>query len=901
MNTKDLIYNYVVNETQSIKNDDFSLLTTTVICEELHISRSLASQYLNELFKEDKLIKISSRPVYYLDKNSIMKVYKVKNLSAEYLSYEELLGYLKEVTNKNGFKEAIGFDGSLSLTIQQIISAIMYGDNGLPILLFGREGSGKHYLSKLVYKFCIGNSLLPLKCKYKHVKCLANSSDYDEVLFGSHNKVGLLERKDLGVLYIDGINELSSTIQYKISSLLKDGFYLKDGVVIKPTTRIVMSTTQEPSDNLDNSLIQSLPIISFVPEFAQRGMDEKEEFIVKFFNLEEEKLNIPIEISTRLLEALLQWVVDKNIHELEKCITSICASALTESNKEILKCYTYHLPEAQFQFVDLTKTGQKETMIKVDTHVVNETGTLIIQMFDGMLESFQQYRLNAINQVDLFESSYSFMRDYYEVIVFQQSYPSQKIQAIEKTIDHILGVKKSLHNITIPSNCSFVLARMLLASLQQQSLISRWNSQKKSEITMFLEFLKEEMYEIFMLSKEISKQIYQTVELSLSDFELVFLMLNIYFYNDSIQQRDTAVIVVSHGYSTASSIADATNQLLEEHIFDAFDMPLDSSSEEIIQHVNDFITMNPYYKNLILLVDMGSLEMIGDKIIADINVGVLNNISTSIAIHIGTMVRQGIPMESLLKRAAESAQMKYKILNKAEKEKAILFVSDASISVANRMVNLFKHSLPKTIDLKFIGYDYKELLAKGIDDQVFRKYDVILMIKPYALKIGDIQSVSLEDIVSFKDIYVVDNALQNYLNNDEIEIFNRNLLKNFSLQNVMQNLTILNANKLLDYVSDATLQLERKMDKKFQSKTIIGIYIHVCFLVERLVTKTAIESYEGVEKFEQENGAFIKDVNESFGELLTHYNVQMPISEIALLYDYIVNDKYRQKGEGEEF
>lgn len=50
----------------------------------------------------------------------------------------------------------------------------------------------------------------------------------------------------------------------------------------------------------------------------------------------------------------------------------------------------------------------------------------------------------------------------------------------------------------------------------------------------------------------------------------------------------------------------------------------------------------------------------------------------------------------------------------------------------------------------------------------------------------------------------------------------------------MENLTILNAQKLLDYVYEATNALQHRLKRKFLSKTIVGINMHICFLIERL-------------------------------------------------------------------
>ncbi len=60
--------------------------------------------------------------------------------------------------------------------------------------------------------------------------------------------------------------------------------------------------------------------------------------------------------------------------------------------------------------------------------------------------------------------------------------------------------------------------------------------------------------------------------------------------------------------------------------------------------------------------------------------------------------------------------------------------------------------------------------------------------------------------------------------------------------------------------------------------------------MERLVTKAPMTAYDGLEEFEKEHGAFIRAFRKNFQELCAHYNVEIPLSEIAFLYDYIFSD-----------
>lgn len=148
----------------------------------------------------------------------------------------------------------------------------------------------------------------------------------------------------------------------------------------------------------------------------------------------------------------------------------------------------------------------------------------------------------------------------------------------------------------------------------------------------------------------------------------------------------------------------------------------------------------------------------------------------------------------------------------------------------------------------------------------------------------------MEDIISFREIKRLNRALARYMQQAEIEEFNQRLLKNFSLQNVVQYLTILNADKVLDLTNVALDRLQRMLRKKFSAQTVIGLNIHICCLVERLVTKTPIETYTNQDTFEREQQSFIKMVHEAFQDIRDHYRVEIPISEAAYIYDYIIRD-----------
>ena len=277
-------------------------------------------------------------------------------------------------------------------------------------------------------------------------------------------------------------------------------------------------------------------------------------------------------------------------------------------------------------------------------------------------------------------------------------------------------------------------------------------------------------------------------------------------------------------------------------------------------------------------------------------VGVINNISTGLALDIGMRLSRCEPLETILKSACESYQCRYRILARKQKERAILFTSDISVKISGKLAELFARSLPRPLNIRFIEADYATLQSPQERQVLFDRYEVLILIGPLGFHPENVNTMALEDIVSFRSMEPLNQALEGELDAAELELFQQQLLKNFSLQSLMENLTILNPARLLDCVYEAVSALQRQMNRRFQSRTLVGIYIHVSFLIERLVTRTAIESLADLTPFVQAHRDFIEQVNASFAPLLKNYNVSVPIDEISYLYDYIENDRQDPSG-----
>lgn len=210
--------------------------------------------------------------------------------------------------------------------------------------------------------------------------------------------------------------------------------------------------------------------------------------------------------------------------------------------------------------------------------------------------------------------------------------------------------------------------------------------------------------------------------------------------------------------------------------------------------------------------------------------------------------------------------------------------------MASRMRDLFESSFTDRLPVELEVCDFNQLVSCGPELDCFKNRDVLFITGTTNPHVKGYAFVALEDIISGNNIRLIMNRLSRFLDMDQLNEALDLLRKNFTLQNVVGYLTILNPKILLDSVSQAVGTLQDYLNRRFGGKILIGIYIHVCCLVERLVTKSAISEFERLEDFEREHGEFIQYVNQSFQELSKSYNVTIPVSEIAYLYDFIVED-----------
>lgn len=910
MNSMDLqreIRNYVAEytkefcKTHQIKHD------TSSISKALNISRTLASQHLNALVKTGCLIKVVSRPVYYLDKKVIEDNFRIQLDTDTFYALEDLVGLFDErLMAQKGFMAAVGYDTTLRYLIAQCQAAVKYPPSGVPMLLCGEHGVGKTFFAELVFEYAKMEAVLPdqAKCLWlNYSKVNENKFDDEEALFGSYRvgegkelrkTVGLLEEARDGFVVIENAEKMSVRCIEKVKSYIKSGTYTLQGdsLPYHSKTRLIFTTCENPGDSMESALLQIIPVVCRLPQLENRPVRDKEALIIKCLCDEGKRIGKKVQISRRCFDFLLNTPFTYNISGLIGCMKTMCTNAFLTQQEDpsTLRLYLYNLPEEvlnKLQKATCYEDGQGE-MIDLDAHRLPEDHDFTVNFFSRLLDLYGEFRANRLDLNGFVTECVESMNRYYDYIVFDQKYANERLRSMEKVVEGIFRTVSDHYDIYIPYNCIFVVTRIVYSVIEANSEIKDWNNEHRGDMAAMLNCLTQHFPAEAAVANEILERVYAALDVSVDNVNRVFLILNLQFYNRKMSAANCSGLILAHGYSTASSIAEVANKILGRHLFKAIDMPLDASARDILPVLRRYIKGNYVGETILLMVDMGSLESIAGQMeeLPNVCMGVINNVSTGLALNVGAKMLEGMELEEILKSACEETACTYQILDKANKDNAVLFTTEGGLGLTERVIQLFRNSLTDKMELTLLPYDYTRLLSYKDEDEIFRKYNVLFVVSTERLELKEIPVVLLENIVVTEDSELM-KAISNYFPQEETVVFNRNLLKNFSLENVVRYLTILDADKLLDFVEDALETLQQMLNIRLNNNTIVGLYIHISSMIEQMVTNSYRKAVEPVRRITAEETQFLRIFDTAFASICGHYNIAIPQSEALYIYTYV--------------
>lgn len=887
-------------------------VTAEEISGRLNIKRNVVSHLLNELYTEGKAVKINTRPVYFIDKEAYETNPALRKTTA--CSGTSIL------KDKNDpFNKLIGSQGSLKEQVKMCKSAAAYPPDGLPVLLIGNTGTGKSFMAQLIYEYAKSNEIIDKDAPYTIFNCAEYANNPELLsanLFGfvkgaftgaDKDKPGLLEESDGGYLFLDEVHRLTPEGQEKLFLFLDKGIFRRFGETKNwrsSKVRFIFATTEEPEDSLINTFLRRIPLVVNIPDLFRRPIYEKLQMIYNFYQDEAKNIGIDIIVSKQAIDALLKANVSGNIGKLKNAIKFSCALAYDMSivgNIQILRIHLHDLPDDIKTKTDFTLTGGTfSSMFVSKSSQKNYTPDEIYENVqinketEKLFKLVQDYKNKKINVQDLKKAMTMTLNKILDKIVFKniENYNDTVFyNAAKKVIQNVLSIMENLYGIKYYGNAAIVFTYLI--NIIQNDIIEKINSAYDFEGS--LNIIKGVFPKEFLIAKKMTELIEVNLDIKINKLILIYFTLYIKTFNQESNTNDVTAIIISHGYSTASSISSVANRLLGQFVFEAFDMPIEMPIQEIMHKICDYLKDIDTSSGIIILVDMGSLEEVYKSIADFVNgdIGIINNITTQLAIEVGNRIIMGEPLEKVISESVMKNNNMYRFIKYDKNKKdAIIITCMTGIGMAVKIRDLFAECLTNN-DIEIVAYDYNKIKGNGIKDEIFKNYDVKLIIGTSNPDINDIPYLSVEDLILSKGYNILKKALINIVKEEDIEKINQAIVKLFSLQNVIKNITILNSDKIIDQAELIMNDLEISLGVHFTNDLKISLYIHISCLIERLVMKEPIMSYKGLDEFKQCHRQFIDYVLKSFSVIANIYKIEIPVSEIGYIYDIIhlrIND-----------
>ena len=163
-----------------------------------------------------------------------------------------------------------------------------------------------------------------------------------------------------------------------------------------------------------------------------------------------------------------------------------------------LYCHVYHLPDERIANISRKVIKEAGKILTIDEYNYDENSDKLILMYDKLIVDFSKQRNGLITYDEMLKLQYETMRNYYDLLIFNTDYERDEILGLENIIDEVLSSIKSVNQINIPTNCSFVLSRMLINTTFPTKKIIRWEEKNKNDLNHLSNLLKEEMSDIYI-------------------------------------------------------------------------------------------------------------------------------------------------------------------------------------------------------------------------------------------------------------------------------------------------------------------------------------------------------------------------------------------------------------------
>lgn len=865
MEAKEEIYQYI---RKNIKEDG---VTAQSIAEIFGIKRNVASHYLNLLEKEGKLQKGTNRPVHFsIPTDTEKKAEECNNM------IDERPVAQKEVSV---FSKFIGYNGSMEQVIEKCKAAVNYPVNGLTMIICGASGVGKSYLASLIHQYAVESGAVEKNAPFVVLNCAdyANNSELlSSVLFGhvkgaftgaNEEKQGLLAEADGGYLFLDEVHNLSAENQEKLFLFIDSQKYRMLGDSKNWQTakvRLLFATTEDIHSTLLATFRRRIPFEIRIPDFLERSYGERFLLVSSFFQNEAEILKKNICVDSEYFRRMLNLHEEGNIGAVKSKIKVLCAQAYSQQREEELRITTPG-KESSDSFYFYWNRPEKKKWMSSYQIFSNITGCFVPGMNYSKIEEVLELFLQTITR-RLEENKKE--NNFCEIPPFRH-YEEKCRNSINKILKSY-GYR--LNELEIDEFYKMVIAVLFDETFFGAAFkISGYEKKKYRKYEVMISRILDAVLEDY---NDNVREFLQTI-------------LTVWLSDKVKVKSKINALILMHGEHSASSMASLANEMIGDYVYEAFDMPIQVHTEDLIVKVNDYVRDIETNEGLVLLVDMGSLERMYDKISRNVDgdLVIVNNVSTAFALELGFSLFDKADIYRITQMDMSQFNMKMQYYKGLSQKPNIIVSCISGEGIAVEIKEILSRYV-NTDEIDILTMDYSELkkqLNRGAAED-FHNTIVVFTTTPLSSTVVPVMNV--EDLVNG---FTNPSFPEFMLNKENVREFTNDIIKLFTLKGVASRLRFLNPEVVMQEVDQVICGYENYYHVQLPNFLRINLFLHTSIMIERVLVKEESGKIDSIdtEGINEESRKFIEVSKDIFKSIMMKYKIEISDAEYLLLYQIL--------------
>lgn len=865
-------------------------IDTKSLSEIANMSRANLSHELNELCKEGKLIKSTGKPVLYF----LASQRKSNNDSQ------------LDLLSKNNI--------SLKPAIEQAKASILYPPKGMNCLILGETGVGKSMFASLMHNYAIEMNVKSEDSPFITFNCADYSNNpqlLTSQLFGvkkgaytgaESDKEGLIEQANGGILFLDEVHRLPPEGQEALFIFLDTGNFRRigDSQTRSSDVLIISATTEDPGSALLNTFRRRIPIIINIPSLKDRTLEERLFLIKSFFKHESIRLNKELYVSLNTLRALLSYECTNNIGQLKSDVQMLCAKAYSEFltnvridvriNSSTLPSY---IKEGLYKEKEHRVLWNNLMSEEIEFFRFNGNNTDNDELFssnENTIYDFIENKLEKLKSLDISDIDIENILEKDIAKHFQNNFSMISKDFNKKNLLTIISpdVLECYDDIVsyISENLSLTFDNNLYTAfaLHVNTLIERVHSRKMIN-NPNLDKIRN-LYPVeFSIALEVKKMLedflHRPIPIDEAGYITLFLIPDVTIKNNI--PNKVKIILIAHGESTATSMCNVVNTLLGENYAIPINAPIDIPPSKVLDHLKLIINENPSDSGYLLLVDMGSLLTFADTIRDELGVK-LKIISLASTLHVLEATRKallGLSLNEIYNDVImiNSYLQLHKNLNNhsVPSNKRLIITACLTGEGGSAAIKDFL-----TVNLQYpkdlIDIICLNCLDKNDFIEMVHNYEyyneVLFLVSSFPVDSLGVKQFSMSDTVSGKSL----NEMQNLINT-KIALSNIPMILNENIPNI-------SGTELTDDINLFLSELQTKLSIHLTSEKLVGITLHLSFLIGRLRNNEKTVVYPNKENYIKENFSLYNIIKESIIFIRNKYNIEFTDNDICYLIQH---------------